>query len=265
MTDEKIQELWEQYTGLLRSTNRPNIENLIKWLDESDFKIAPASTQYHNAYKGGLLQHSLNVYYCLFDFKTIIDFMEIPQDTLILTALLHDICKAYCYVETTRNVKDASGNWTTVPYYQFNEWLPWGHGEKSVILILQQGVYLNDIEISMIRNHMGFTEYDDSRRVGKLFRICPQSNLLYYADISATMLFESYDGPQRFIEKIKLGGRNLTECMELLKKNHTIESMGTKYELAPLDAVVDEKKIIEVPFNGTMVKVYAPYGDGLPF
>lgn len=265
MEENKIAELWEEYKSLLRQTRRENIENLIAWLETTDFRYAPASTQYHGAYRGGLLQHSLNVYYCMADFKTWVDFMEIPQDTLILTALLHDICKIDCYVESTRNVKDASGQWTTVPYFQYDELLPWGHGHKSVILILQHGVYLNNTEISMIVNHMGYTENDDPRRVGKLFRVCPQSNLLHQADVEATTMFESYDGPQRFIEKIKLGGRNLTECMELAKQPKTIKVDNMEYELARADEVVDNINVILVNYNGQDVKVYAPYGDGLPF
>ena len=33
-----------------------------------DFFEAPASTRFHGSYKGGLLEHSLNVYACLKDY-----------------------------------------------------------------------------------------------------------------------------------------------------------------------------------------------------
>ena len=266
MREEDIQKLWQEFTDLLRSTKRENIEQLIQWLDTTDFKYAPASTQYHNSFKGGLLQHSLNVYYCMIgDFKTQIDFMEIPQDTLILTALLHDICKIDCYVESTRNIKDETGKWITVPYYQYDELLPWGHGQKSVILILQHGVMLNNTEISMIVNHMGYSESDDPRRVGKLFRVCPQSNILHWADSDATNMFESFDGPQRFRDKIKAGGRSLAECAIHNNRPKKIKVDSMEYELANDDELVDDKNVITVDYNGQQVKVYAPYGDGLPF
>ena len=265
MNDEQIQSSWREFTELLLSTKREGIEEFIKWLDTTDFKYAPASSQYHSSYRGGLLKHSLNVYYCLDDFKTWIDFMEIPRDTLILTALLHDLCKIDCYFESTRNVKDETGQWVTVPYFKYDELLPWGHGQKSVILILQHGLYLNNVEISMIVNHMGYTENDDPRRVGKLFRVCPQSNLLHQADVEATTMFESYDGPQRFIEKLKSGGRNLTECMNSLTKPKTIKVDGLEYEIAKEDEQVDDINVILVEYNGEKVKVYAPYKDGLPF
>ena len=55
-------ELLEKYV------KRDGIENLITYLDEqSDFFTSPASTKYHGSYEGGLVEHSLNVYYSLLD------------------------------------------------------------------------------------------------------------------------------------------------------------------------------------------------------
>lgn len=266
MNDEEIEKLWQEFTQLLLSTKREGIEKLISWLETTDFKYAPASSQYHNSFRGGLLKHSLNVYYCAHDFDTLLKFLEIPEDSLILTALLHDICKIDCYVESTRNTKDETGKWITVPYYQFDELMPWGHSDKSIILILQHSVILNDVEISMIRNHMGFASTDDERRVSKLFRKCPQSLILYMADMVATMMLESYDGPQRFIEKLKTGGKNITECLKLSTQPRTIKIDNMEYELAKEDEVVDGINVITVKaYNGQDIKVYAPYKDGLPF
>lgn len=265
MEDNQIQEQWNIYKELLLSTKRPNIEKLIQWLDESDFKYAPASTQYHNSFRGGLLQHSLNVYYAMYDFKPWLDFFELEDDTIKITALLHDICKVYCYDVSTRNTK-VDGNWVTVPYYSWNEQEPLGHGSKSVMLINEYGVQLTKTERAMILNHMGFSADDnDERRISKLFRICPQSLVLHCADLEATMIIESFDGPQRYIDKLK--GNNITESLSMLQddNNQTINILGTEYKLAPQNSIVDDEKIIEVPFEGKKIKVYSPYGDGLPF
>ena len=266
MEENQIQELWNTYKELLLSTKRLNIENLIQWLDESDFKYAPASTQYHNSFRGGLLQHSLNVYYATKDFQHWIDFFEIPEESIIITALLHDICKVNCYQVSSRNTKNEEGQWITVPFYTWDEQLPYGHGEKSVILLLQMGIPLDNVEIAMIRNHMGFTTTgDDERRVSKLFRICPQSLLLHLADIEATMMIESYDGPKRFRDK--LIGKNIIESLKMVSEesSQTINILGTEYKVAPQNAIVDDNKIIEIPYEGKKIKVYSPYGDGLPF
>ena len=228
MTDEEIQVLWKQFVDLLESTHRIGINKIIQWLDESDFKTAPASSQYHNAFRGGLLQHSLNVYNALFDFPMWIEFFDLREDELIITALLHDVCKVDSYVTSTKNKKDDNGNWITVPFYQYEEALPWGHGDKSVILLLQHGLMLNNIEISMIRNHMGFTGSDDERRVGRLFRVCPQSMLLHLADLEATNILESFDGPQRFIDKIK-GNKNIAEWKQKLNKLDNIDELDLPF------------------------------------
>ena len=59
------QELIERFERLLLETKRPGIENLLEFIRKSDFYTAPASTRFHGAYEGGLLEHSLNVYDCL--------------------------------------------------------------------------------------------------------------------------------------------------------------------------------------------------------
>lgn len=52
----------ERYLELLRTIKREGIEELIKYLESSDFFTAPASTKFHGDYEGGLLEHSLKVY-----------------------------------------------------------------------------------------------------------------------------------------------------------------------------------------------------------
>ena len=47
---------------------REGADKLLDFLQNgSDFFTAPASTRYHGAHEGGLLEHSLNVYECLTD------------------------------------------------------------------------------------------------------------------------------------------------------------------------------------------------------
>lgn len=266
MDDVKIDELWNIYKTLLLSTKREGIDKLVEWLENgTDFKYAPASTQYHCSFRGGLLKHSLNVYYAMYDFKNILDFLEVDDNSIIITSLLHDICKVNCYTMSTKNVKDETGQWKTVPFYLFDEEEPLGHAEKSIMLIYEQGVKLTKIERAMIRNHMGFTSNDDERRINKLFRICPQTLVLHWADELATFILEGYDMPKRFQDKLM--GRNLTECIQQApkKQNTEVTIDGFTYELAPEDAVVDNEEIIQVKYNGNLIKVYAPYSDGLPF
>lgn len=182
-----------EFLKLLRSTNRNGIEDLIKWLESTDFFTAPASTKYHGAYPGGLLQHSLNVCKRLDD--------EIFRDSLgnqyydskVLVSLLHDVCKADLYIESFRNVKDpATGTWSQVPYYTVDEKYPYGHGEKSVYLV-NKYILLTDEEAMAIRWHMGGFDQSvkgGSYSVGYAFEKYPLALLLHIADMKATYLDE---------------------------------------------------------------------------
>lgn len=51
----------ESFERLLRLTGKNGIEQLIQYYRHSDFYTTWASSSYHCNYKGGLLQHSLNV------------------------------------------------------------------------------------------------------------------------------------------------------------------------------------------------------------
>ena len=79
----------------LSQVTRPGADKLLEWLKSTDFFTAPASTRFHGAYPGGLVKHSLNVYYALlgnFNLRGLYS----PQ-TQAIVALLHDVCKANYY------------------------------------------------------------------------------------------------------------------------------------------------------------------------
>lgn len=184
-----IQNDWEIYKKLLLSTKRPGIENLVQWLDNSDFKVAPASTRYHSNYEGGLLKHSLNVYEECMRQQDLIKLFNVPKESIIIASLLHDICKVNYYKMEMRNVKK-NGAWVQEPYYTVEDMFPMGHAEKSII-IAQQYIQLTEVEIAMIRNHMGGfvdTSYFSS---SNLFNKYPESLILHIADMKATYILES--------------------------------------------------------------------------
>lgn len=135
----------ERFIELLRSTKREGIEKLIDFLEKTDFFTAPASTRFHSSYEGGLLQHSLNVYDCLAGLGTTTgDVQEfqtagmrldsIPQESIIIVALLHDLCKVNFYATEMRWRKDSNNKWEQYPVYAVNDRNPYGHGEKSVMM-----------------------------------------------------------------------------------------------------------------------------------
>lgn len=44
----------EEFIELLRSTKREGIEEVIQFIEKTDFYKAPASTRFHGNYEGGL-------------------------------------------------------------------------------------------------------------------------------------------------------------------------------------------------------------------
>lgn len=181
----------EKFIELLRSTNREGIEDLIAFLDKTDFFTAPASTRFHGSFEGGLLEHSLKVYEIL-DYKVkhcVID-MNVSEDTIKLVALLHDICKLNFYKVDYRNAKNALGKWEKVPYYTIDDTIPYGHGEKSVMMISEY-IKLTPEEKYSIRWHMGYTEPKELyNTIGSAYKKYPLALLTHEADLEATYLFD---------------------------------------------------------------------------
>lgn len=184
----------ERFAAIFKSViTRPGADNLFAYLENSDFFTAPASTRFHCDYPGGLLEHSLNVYDCL---KSLVDCsvvrdvgLEYSEETLAVVSLLHDLCKVGVYKESTRNVKK-DGKWETVPYYEFDDQIPFGHGEKSQY-IAASFIKLSREESFAIRYHMGYSEeFCDRRNVGKAFEMFPLALLLHQADQMAASLVE---------------------------------------------------------------------------
>ncbi len=185
---------------------------LLDWLKKSDFFKAPASTKYHGAYEGGLLEHSLNVYDCLLRELASLNMADkYSKETVAIVSLLHDVCKIGLYVMAPKNQKtydpekvgaaqnwdvkhDSLGDfiWETVMNYTHEDNLPYGHGEKSVY-ILSGFMKLTREEAMAIRWHMGFSDNDfrgGGQSVGKAFEMYPLAVLTHLADMKATYLLE---------------------------------------------------------------------------
>ncbi|MGN1351439.1 MAG: HD domain-containing protein [Clostridia bacterium] len=178
----------EQFIELLKSTNREGIENLLAFLEKTDFYAAPASTKYHGAYKGGLLEHSMKVYEILKE-KIKNEKLDVKEDTIIISALLHDICKLNFYKVDYRNAKNEKGEWEKVPYYTIDDTIPYGHGEKSVMMISEY-IKLTNEEKYAIRWHMGFTEPKELYgTIGQAYKKYPLALLLFEADLESTYFY----------------------------------------------------------------------------
>ena len=186
---EKNAAIKEDILTMLDTVKRTGVDDLKKWLLETDFFAAPSSTRFHCAYEGGLAEHSWNVADLLFkkneQFNLYYDY-----DTLAICGLCHDLCKINMYKLVAEDPTQAqmkylmslcNGRLPAVPgklhkgyvsdlinhyvnktekppEYTFGEYkvedqFPIGHGEKSVVLA-QRFIELTDDEAVAIRWHM---------------------------------------------------------------------------------------------------------------
>lgn len=175
----------EAFETRLLSVEREGVSDLWGWLQGTDFLHAPASTRWHGAHEGGLVEHSLAVHDRLVQLDGDFGF-GLADDSMALCALLHDVCKADCYVPDTRNVKDERGVWHKVPCYRFEERYPYGgHGSKSVYLV-QSFVRLSPEEAAAINCHMGQFDATQYSNPSPVYAANPLAWLLHVADEAAT-------------------------------------------------------------------------------
>jgi hypothetical protein len=193
----RLRKLSDEFVGIYKENiTRTGSELLLEYLlsDKCDFFTAPASTRYHGAYDGGLCEHSLNVYHCLKDYlsrertKNVYG-MDYTEESIALTALLHDVCKMNFYKKERRNRKNEFGQWEEYDYYSIDDKLPYGHGEKSVYIVSGY-MRLSRMESFAIRYHMGFSGIEDKNSIGAAFEQYPLALALSVADMEASYYLE---------------------------------------------------------------------------
>jgi HD superfamily phosphohydrolase YqeK len=205
LSEEVIEQNKQEFLNICRTViTRPGINELLDWLEHrSDFFIAPASANYHSAYPGGLVEHSLNVYKMCKEFKDTINPKysvyerhcdNITEENIAIACLFHDLCKTNYYTPTEKWRKDENNQWVSIPTYKVIDKFPCGHGEKSVIL-LQQFMRLTGEEILAIRWHMGAfsagTILDIYQKNAFLSALeYPLTNMLCIADQYASFMME---------------------------------------------------------------------------
>ncbi len=189
LAKERFIEIYKQ------NIKREGADKLLEYLLSSDFFVAPASARFHSSYEGGLCDHSLNVYDCLLSYlntertKNIIG-CEYSNESIAIVSLLHDLCKVGIYKKGFRNVKDEKGVWQRVDTFEYDDQLPYGHGEKSVYIISGY-MRLTREEAFAIRYHMGYSSTEDARNVALAFEMFPLAFALSTADSEATYYIEA--------------------------------------------------------------------------
>ncbi len=201
--DMDIEQNIARFEAEMGRVHRPGVDKLLAYIRKSDFYTAPASTKYHLSCEGGLLQHSLNVLDALeamlacegdkWSYRVAGKAVcTIPDESVVIIALLHDICKTYFYATSTRNVKnEQTGQWEKVPFYTISDRMPLGHGAKSA-MIVKQYMELTTPELYAIWHHMGFNgHFENDTAVGQSIEMHPIVLALHTADMMASRIMEA--------------------------------------------------------------------------
>ena len=134
----------KEIIGLLRSTNRENIESVIQYLDVSGFFYRASSAHKHHNWPGGLAEHSLGT--C----KLALQRADgLPKDSVIIAAMLHDTCKSDRFWFRGRNICQHT------PKSEIDSL----HSVRSIALLQDCGLKLTDSEFLAIRWHMKGPRY----------------------------------------------------------------------------------------------------------
>ena len=230
---------------LLRSTNRPGIDNVIAWLDtEPSFYEASGARIHHDNVKGGLAYHTLKVYHLAkadWDSRDAAFKAKYPLESVIISALLHDVCKKDVYYI------DADGNpkWNEENHRK-------GHGLRSVHLLEEHGLELTQDERMAIWWHMGAgnemsqPDYPEEYAIAMQDPFC---QLIHNADYLAAKESDKEKKEARFntlswdaqqaLFRMQTGGRFAFGAVRSDVYKHNLEIFKTWQYEAPSGKAVD--------------------------
>lgn len=125
--EEKIAYNSNTIIDLLTSTERKGMDQVIRTLEGGQFFTGCPAHSHHHKWEGGLAAHSLGVYRKALKLEN-----GVTSNSLIIAALLHDVCKAERIMPSIK-----------------------GHGRRSVEILKRCGLTLSEEERRAIRWHMG--------------------------------------------------------------------------------------------------------------
>ena len=170
-----MQQKTDECLALLRSTKRDKIEDLISHITRMGYFEAPGSLKHHR-FVGGLLSHSLETYHKAMELREEkirkgFSPEQMPEDSVIIAALMHDLCKA--------DVLRYSSETQKVYTCKFHL----GHGRRSVRQVGYSGFQLTPLEREAILWHMGGERICPDRQERLVyFKTHPLSDIIHKAD-----------------------------------------------------------------------------------
>lgn len=169
LTPEEIEQNWRRFTSLCEKTGdrAPAIAKMLEELEDR-LVLCPASSKsnYHNAFPGGLVEHSLRVLNNVVALNKTYGW-NLPKESMIIGALFHDIGKVglpgkdaandYYVEQTDPYWRDKRGE-----VYKYNDDLKYmTTPDRSVFIMQHYGVRLTHDEWLAIKLNDGFVVQDN--------------------------------------------------------------------------------------------------------
>lgn len=180
----------EEIIKLLMSVEgRGQMDALVSTMEMGGFFEAPCSTKHHLCYKGGLAEHSLNVYNCLVKLNDTFD-AGLTHDEMVISAILHDLGKMGDYGKPNYIPNFLkSGNRSDKEPYKSNPELMYQEHEIRSLIIASRWIDITEREANAILHHNGLWSKLDSS-FGSYFDKDQLSYLLHVADMYCSRFVE---------------------------------------------------------------------------
>lgn len=178
----------DRFNKFIEQVKRPGKDNLINYLEQSDYFKAPSSTQYHGSKEQGLLEHSLNVADLMLRVNNIEKFKTTDIESTIICGLFHDLGKSTYFNKPNYlpNILKSGEVSKAKPYEHNSERLYIPHQVAS-IHILSQYIELTEEETFAILYHNGLYTPDGKAVMGNETKLML---LLHFADMWASRFME---------------------------------------------------------------------------
>jgi len=206
LTEKQIEDNYNKYRELLLATKRKGVEDLVLFLDNSDFKTAPASARYHSNFKGGLCAHTLNVYNNIIKLRDYF-YPDVDKKTLTIISLLHDLAKIDFYEVYVQNKKQYNPNgrqsdsqgkfdWIQVESYKVKDSayrnFVWGEHGLNSYMIASKFMQIEENEAACIINHhMSLDNGKPRTDISEIMERYPEATLLCNADMISAYIDEN--------------------------------------------------------------------------